>query len=929
MPSWKKVILSGSDAALNSLNVTTAFTASGLNYPTTDNGEESFLQTNGSGNLSFQYVKTIYEEIYNGEATTITKGTPVYVSGSVGAASVVFRADAGNPTKMPVIYISADNIASAEVGRGIALGLITGVDTTGYPAGTEIYVAVGGGWTSTRPTGSAIVQTLGYVTKEGAGGQGVILNPGPNSLPNLTSGSVWVGNSSSIPTAVTTSSLSVASASFATTATQTSQAVTFNNAGAGAASGTTFNGSTARTISHNTIGAVPTGRTITINGTSQDLSANRTYNVGTVTSIATNNGVTGGTITSTGTIGLTGQALALHNLATNGLIARTGVGTVAGRTLTGTANQITVTNGNGVSGNPTISLPATITGLTSVTSTTFVGALTGNATTATTATIATNVTATANNSTNETTYLTFVDGATGTQGIETDTALTYNPSTNILTAGTFSGALSGNATSATTATNATNIAITNTTTTAGTYYPVFVSATTGNVPARTDSSTFTYNPNTNTLTVTNLSGNATTATTATNSTNATVTTSATNSNFKIPFANTTVSTTGNYGLLQDSEAVFTYNPSTNTFAVPIVNSTTAVRGGNGSAGAPAFSFSADTDTGMYSIAEYTLGFATKGGERMRIDSSGRVGIGQSTIQGRFHVYQTTNLGGAAGNSLILQTLQNTGGVGGNQVYIKDYAVRDATGTDWNTWRHHNSIDVDGVYNTPGTNTRTFWERDPLAQIQYFGSGLSTTLTINSNTNTIIANNLEIEPGGAGIFNDGGDLAIGDLAAGGFSTTIYGNGSIAAMTFGGDRIFVSNPLSYTTPGTSQVNGEIAYWGGGSVVSGSLYYYNSSGNWVATDADAASTATGMLGIARATGTASVVGMLLRGRARFTQNSNYTALTTIGAPLYVSTTPAAFSQTAPTGTGDIVRIIGYVQSIANDEIYFCPDNTWVEIT
>ena len=59
MPSWKKVILSGSDAALNSLNVTTAFTASGLNYPTTDNGEESFLQTNGSGDLSFQYVKTI------------------------------------------------------------------------------------------------------------------------------------------------------------------------------------------------------------------------------------------------------------------------------------------------------------------------------------------------------------------------------------------------------------------------------------------------------------------------------------------------------------------------------------------------------------------------------------------------------------------------------------------------------------------------------------------------------------------------------------------------------------------------------------------------------------------------------------------------------------------------------------------------------
>ena len=50
-----------------------------------------------------------------------------------------------------------------------------------------------------------------------------------------------------------------------------------------------------------------------------------------------------------------------------------------------------------------------------------------------TATEATSVTVTANNSTDETVYLTFVDGATGTQGIETDTGLSYNPSTNVLT----------------------------------------------------------------------------------------------------------------------------------------------------------------------------------------------------------------------------------------------------------------------------------------------------------------------------------------------------------------------------------------------------------------------------------------------------------------------------------------------------------------
>ena len=79
---------------------------------------------------------------------------------------------------------------------------------------------------------------------------------------------------------------------------------------------------------------------------------------GGVTQIDTNNGITGGPITTTGTVGLTGQALALHNLDTSGLIARTGAGTVAGRTIT-QGTGINVTNGDGVSANPTITLANT------------------------------------------------------------------------------------------------------------------------------------------------------------------------------------------------------------------------------------------------------------------------------------------------------------------------------------------------------------------------------------------------------------------------------------------------------------------------------------------------------------------------------------------------------------------------------------------
>ena len=86
-----------------------------------------------------------------------------------------------------------------------------------------------------------------------------------------------------------------------------------------------------------------------------------------------------------------------------------------------------------------------------LTATSFVGALTGNVTgnasgsagsctgNSATATTATNVTASANNSTDETVYLAFVDGATGSQGIETDTGLSYNPSSGLLTVGSIDG----------------------------------------------------------------------------------------------------------------------------------------------------------------------------------------------------------------------------------------------------------------------------------------------------------------------------------------------------------------------------------------------------------------------------------------------------------------------------------------------------------
>jgi hypothetical protein len=102
-------------------------------------------------------------------------------------------------------------------------------------------------------------------------------------------------------------------------------------------------------------------------------------------------------------------------------------------------------------------------------------------------------------STNASYYPTFVSATTGNLPVDVATGLTFNPSTNNLSTTTFTGALVGNATTSTASTNATVTAVS----TNASYYPTFVSATTGNLPVDVATG-FTFNPSTNTVATTNV-----------------------------------------------------------------------------------------------------------------------------------------------------------------------------------------------------------------------------------------------------------------------------------------------------------------------------------------------------------------------------------------------------------------------------------------
>lgn len=66
----------------------------------------------------------------------------------------------------------------------------------------------------------------------------------------------------------------------------------------------------------------------------------------------------------------------------------------------------------------------------------------------------------------------------------------------------------------------------------------------------------------------------------------------------------------------------------------------------GSAGAPTYSWTNDTNTGLYRIAADVLGFSTAGTERMRIAANGNVGVGTNNPTQTLHVSGNQRLDGA-------------------------------------------------------------------------------------------------------------------------------------------------------------------------------------------------------------------------------------------------------------------------------------------
>ena len=300
------------------------------------------------GQDSFFYVK-------NSSGSTIPKGTCVGFAGTDGGSGHLLVTPFLANGSVPSTYfmgVTAEAIANGSFGQVMHFGELEGINTSGFTAGALLYASttVAGGFQTTVPVapnniilvaaavnsknnGAIVVRpTLGSNINSDEGVK--ITSPTTGDLLQLQAGGLWenktlaqVIGSAYVPS---TRTLTINGTAFDLSANRSwtvgdvrTDGSYSNPSWITALAWSKITGTPTTLSGYGITDAVPSSRTITINGVTQDLSANRTFNVGTVTSVGLSSATSGVTIgstpvTSSGTITL---AIATASGSQQGLLS--------------------------------------------------------------------------------------------------------------------------------------------------------------------------------------------------------------------------------------------------------------------------------------------------------------------------------------------------------------------------------------------------------------------------------------------------------------------------------------------------------------------------------------------------------------------------------------------------------------------------------
>mgnify|MGYP005991539041 CR=1 FL=1 len=160
--------------------------------------------------ISAEAATLVVIECKNTSGATITKGTPVYQTGTVGATDVIEIAPADaliSAGSQPAIGLLQTTLNNNGFGKVVITGEFLNfttdpIDGVTPTTGDKVFLKSGGGLTLTKPTGAENgIQNLGLIGKVSGGNAGSITVSSimrTNDVPNLPTGKIWVGDGNTI-----------------------------------------------------------------------------------------------------------------------------------------------------------------------------------------------------------------------------------------------------------------------------------------------------------------------------------------------------------------------------------------------------------------------------------------------------------------------------------------------------------------------------------------------------------------------------------------------------------------------------------------------------------------------------------------------------------------------------------------------------------
>ena len=144
----------------------------------------------------------------NTSGGALSKGDPVYITGTVGASDTIEidKSDAADTAKMPCTGLLNEDLGNGATGFVKQTGLLRTINTSGITGASAVnqtvYVASSGGLTCTKPTGTNLIQNVGKIGRLDATNGTIVVSAilRANDVPNIPDGQAWIGNASGVAT---------------------------------------------------------------------------------------------------------------------------------------------------------------------------------------------------------------------------------------------------------------------------------------------------------------------------------------------------------------------------------------------------------------------------------------------------------------------------------------------------------------------------------------------------------------------------------------------------------------------------------------------------------------------------------------------------------------------------------------------------------